>query len=218
MREAKNPDKAWRWALIWTLITFVTVWISHVYIDIQLHAWSQWAGLGAARVAAETVTVLGRLTWYAAALAVLAPVAALVGARARSLHFSLALLSLLATGIVVQIAKPIAGRYRPKTLDDGLYGFAWFDYSIYDTGSFPSGHTATIAAVVAGLWMMIPKWRDLLILPVLAVGVSRLLCGSHYLSDVIAGAYIGAMTTFLVYRAAGRFLPMMTSVKSLPFE
>jgi membrane-associated phospholipid phosphatase len=213
---------------MWTVAAGVAVFASHRFLDVKLMEWSRWPGFNPVRPAFEFASQFGRMSWYVVLLGVLTPALILVGARHLSRRSMFALLSVLASGLAVQLLKAVAGRHRPKALvDDGLYGFSWFDFG-YGTASFPSGHTATIAAVAAALWIIAPKWRDLWLIPVAAVAMARMLCGSHYLSDVIAGAYVGAATTFLVYRAfcwggvielgSGRSRPMTTSVSQSPVE
>lgn len=219
---------AWRVLSVWTIIAGAAVYISQAFLDLRVMAWSQWAGLNPSRDAFQVISGFGSSFWYIAALGALTPIAFLVGWRRLSQRLLFLLVSVLATGLVVQFIKIVAGRHRPKSLvDDGLYGFSWFNFG-YETASFPSGHTATMAAVAAAMWIMVPKWRDLWLLPVLAVAASRILLGSHYLSDVIAGAYVGAATAFVVYRTlswrgavlsrASRSRPMMTSVSQSPVE
>lgn len=226
---ARAPARAgaWAWATLWTVLAAVAVIASERFADVAVMRAANHHALDALRDTFETISQLGRLSWHLAALGVAIPLALAFRARRLCQWLTLVLLSALATGAAVQIAKAIAGRHRPKALlDDGLYGFSWFDFG-YGTASFPSGHTATIAALVAALWIVTPRCRDLLLLPVLAVAGSRLLSGSHYLSDVLAGAYVGAMTTFILYRVmvwagmpefAGRSRPITTSVSQSPLE
>lgn len=65
--------------------------------------------------------------------------------------------------------------------------------------SFPSGHTSVAFATATSVSMAFPKWY--VIVPsfsyATAVGYSRLRLGVHYPSDVLAGALIGAGSSFL---------------------
>jgi len=63
----------------------------------------------------------------------------------------------------------------------------------FRNASFPSGHTATAFALVAILW---PAFRSpfapaLLMLAACLVGLSRVMVGAHWPSDVLAGGALG---------------------------
>ncbi|GHB87766.1 phosphatase PAP2 family protein [Persicitalea jodogahamensis] len=68
--------------------------------------------------------------------------------------------------------------------------------------SFPSGHTSLAFATATSLSLEYPKWY--VIVPSYAwagtVGYSRMHLGVHYPSDVLAGAVIGAGSSFMTYR------------------
>lgn len=62
----------------------------------------------------------------------------------------------------------------------------------YETTSFPSGHTAMIAAAFAYCYSRIEKkWKILFGIAVLLVAYSRLYLGMHYPTDVLAGIVVG---------------------------
>jgi membrane-associated phospholipid phosphatase len=73
-------------------------------------------------------------------------------------------------------------------------------------GAFPSGHTATFF-LYAGVWALSTHRRTLslvLVVPALAVGISRMAVGVHWPSDVLAGAALGWTSAWLGLRWAGR--------------
>src|SRR5450631_2287434 len=74
--------------------------------------------------------------------------------------------------------------------------FHWFqgggDYS-----SFPSGHMAVFAAFFATVWLYYPRCRLISIGLMLVLAVALVATDYHFLSDVIAGAYLGLISTFL---------------------
>jgi lipid A 4'-phosphatase len=99
------------------------------------------------------------------------------------------------SGIAADILKVIVGRARPKLLFlDGTYDFTWFGWHA-DHWSFPSGHAATAAALMTALWCLWPRPFWLYVGAAVLVAVARVATGQHYLSDVIAGAVIGILTT-----------------------
>jgi len=112
---------------------------------------------------------------------------------ARSAWFII--VSMAASGILGQIVKFCAGRYRPRYLfEEGLYGLDPFGVHM-GMYSFPSGHTQTIVAAMTALMLIYPRYNLLYILIAILVGSSRALTTIHYPSDVIMGAYIGFAVT-----------------------
>jgi len=104
---------------------------------------------------------------------------------------------LLTVGVKTEL-KEIFGRTWPETwsqgnpslIRDGVYGFFPF-HGGEGWSSFPSGHTAAIAAVAGVLWWRVPGLRALWAVLV-ALTAAGLLCGNiHFLGDIIAGAYLG---------------------------
>jgi membrane-associated phospholipid phosphatase len=103
--------------------------------------------------------------------------------------------SLAASGLVVDLMKLILGRTRPKLLFAAdTYDFTWLGLRA-DHWSFPSGHAATIAALMTALWCLWPRHLLFYILVGLIVAASRIVVGAHYLSDTLAGAFIAVATT-----------------------
>ena len=69
--------------------------------------------------------------------------------------------------------------------------------------SFPSGHSSDAFATATSLSLAFPKWYVIAPSYVWACSVaySRMDLGVHYPSDVLAGAIIGAGSSFLCYKA-----------------
>lgn len=97
------------------------------------------------------------------------------------------------TGLAASLIKNSIGRARPKFLDSlGAIDFTPFAFRP-DFASFPSGHSTTIfafAMAVALLWS-----RASVSVFVLAawVAATRVFIGAHYLSDIIAGMFLGVI-------------------------
>ena len=108
--------------------------------------------------------------------------------------------SVALSGVVVNILKIIFARYRPKMLfSENLYGFSWFDVG-YNVASFPSGHTTIAFAAMVSLSFVWPKFRYIFLSLATLIGFSRIVLGAHYLSDVLAGALLGSITSYIIYK------------------
>ena len=126
---------------------------------------------------------------------VLLPLVALVVgwalARRRNRLAAFLAVTALLVGPLNHLAKAIVGRDRPF-FDDPI--------SLGTGHAFPSGHamtaTATWGALLFVLLAFVPRrWRPaavaVTVAIVLAVGVSRVLLGVHWVSDVVGGVLLG---------------------------
>ena len=105
-------------------------------------------------------------------------------------------LSISLSGILVLITKFIFGRYRPKMFfEKQLYGLEFFQLKGKIT-SLPSGHASTIVALMLSLYFISPKYRVIYFIIAFVIVISRVLVCHHYLTDVVFGSYIAAITTF----------------------
>ena len=87
-------------------------------------------------------------------------------------------------------------RNNPSFIRDGMYGF----YPFHGGGgyaSFPSGHTTMICTVMTVLWICYPGFRSLYALCMAAVAVGLVGANFHFLSDVIAGGFLGISAGWL---------------------
>jgi membrane-associated phospholipid phosphatase len=107
--------------------------------------------------------------------------------------------------VTKSILKYVFGRTWPETwvrdnpsfIHDGVYGFNLF-HGGDAYASFPSGHLSVTAAVVSVLWIAYPALRPLCALAVLAVMAGLIGANYHFLSDVIAGCFVGVSTGWMV--------------------
>lgn len=141
---------------------------------------------GLAFVALHWGTALPRLRRFALPLRALSAVPAFL------------FLSIAASGLIVDVLKVVFGRPRPKLLfQSDVYAFAWLGWRP-DHWSFPSGHSATIVALMTALWYLWPQHLLFYILVAAIVSVSRVVVGAHYLGDTLAGGLIAVLTTCCV--------------------
>jgi membrane-associated phospholipid phosphatase len=101
----------------------------------------------------------------------------------------------------------VFGRYWPDTwiqdnpslIRDDAYGFHPF-HSGEAFDSFPSGHAARTLALAATLWVAYPRWRWACGLASVAEAVALVGMNYHFVSDVIAGGFVGAIVaTYTAY-------------------
>jgi len=147
----------------------------------------------------EWISTMGESTWY------------LVGAFGLFLYFKQArrrelpanralfvFASVAVSGMVTLFLKMTFGRFRPTMFfREGLYGFNFFHPS-EDLNSFPSGHAATALSLALALSLLFPRYRFPLYCFGLLVAVSRTVTTAHFLSDTVAGAWIGIVTVCLL--------------------
>ena len=113
-------------------------------------------------------------------------------------------LSVLVADAIENFLKFVFGRTSPSSwmgqhpsfIADHVYSFNFF-HSGGAYQAFPSGHMTATCAALAVLWAWYPRWRALWLLMGLAVGAALIGGNFHFLSDVIAGAFVGASTGWI---------------------
>ena len=111
------------------------------------------------------------------------------------------------------------GRYWPETwiddnpsfIKDGAYGFHPFHGgSAY--GSFPSGHMARTLGFLAVIGMAYPRWRWACAAASATIAASLLGMNYHFVSDVIAGSFVGGIVGMYAAAFAGLNRPAVQEV------
>ena len=98
-----------------------------------------------------------------------------------------------ASGIAIFLTlKKATGRRRPCVFEP----HCWATLLPPDQFSFPSGHTITAFAVALSLSRWNPDLAAGLLFCAISIAASRILLGMHFLSDVLAGAAIGAVLAY----------------------
>ena len=113
-------------------------------------------------------------------------------------------LSIIFTEAIKNALKFIFGRTWPETwvqnnpsfIRDGVYGFH-FMHGGAAYQSFPSGHMAATCTVISVLWIRYPHFRRFYLIVGLFVGSALVGANYHFLSDVIAGAFLGASSGWM---------------------
>jgi membrane-associated phospholipid phosphatase len=190
-----------KWAASFALM-IVAVALSYVWLDrpIAVYVHGEFQG----------VKALPWLTFIPESLAVLAVAIVIVmGWRvAIGRHLSRVESVFLVCGVSLTVAVAIKdqlkfafGRTWPETwvnnnpslIRNHVYGFNPF-HGGQGYSSFPSGHTTAICAVMSVLWICYPKFRAIYALLIAAVAIGLIGADYHFLSDVIAGGFLGVST------------------------
>ena len=100
--------------------------------------------------------------------------------------------------IVKTISKFIFGRTDPRSwaLHNQYPSFHWLKHW---SSSFPSGHMVVFVAFGFAVLFYYPKYRRLVLVLLTLLGAALIGTDYHFLSDVIAGACVGIITTYSVW-------------------
>jgi len=114
--------------------------------------------------------------------------------------------------LVVQISKKLifVDYPRPRAFFDSLHELYFVPgVEVHSLHSFPSGHAATAFGIFLML-TMITRMHSLHILWILLAvltAFSRVYLSQHFLADILAGALIGTIITFLTFYYFNIFVP-----------
>jgi membrane-associated phospholipid phosphatase len=180
---------------------FVFIVLSYSFIDIPVARFCKTLDPGIQNVFG-TVTELGISTWYLVGSFALFAVFTFIRPHRRYAYMSLFVLASVAlSGLLTGIIKLIIARYRPEMFfENGLYGLTFFDYDNRIT-SFPSGHAATAFSLAFCLSYLFPKFRIPLFIFATVVAASRVIITAHYISDAVAGGWLGMVCVLFLKKA-----------------
>lgn len=196
-------SKSSLWTRILLVCGLIFIVFSYFYIDIPLANYCRHLSPGV-RSFFGLVTELGQSTWYLGGALfcffLFRYVYKNIFLARRALFLFVAIAG---SGIIVNIFRFLAGRYRPEMLfAQGAYGFEFFQLKSTAL-SFPSGHTTTAFALAMVLiifwrsyWLFFVFWATL-------IAASRVIITAHFLSDVVAGAYLGSFSVLFIKRFWG---------------
>lgn len=102
------------------------------------------------------------------------------------------LLNLLVCNVTI---KPLVGRIRPYDIKEGIDLIIKTPHDF----SFPSGHTSASFAGAVALFLYNKKWGGAAVLLAALIGFTRLYLYVHFPTDVLAGAFIGALCAVISY-------------------
>jgi undecaprenyl-diphosphatase len=150
---------------------------------------SAWAPPNWLRIWMKWATRLGDgWLWLGAAALLVA-----VGGPYRHLLLATAV-SAAASNTATVVLKRGLRRRRPSTYGGNpFFAVAPSELFAFDQFSFPSGHTMNAFALGSVLVPALPVMAVPLFLVAGSIGVSRVILGLHYLSDVLVGAVLGLL-------------------------
>lgn len=120
------------------------------------------------------------------------------GARRWFHAFAFAAASTILAGIALNVAKFVFGRLRPKAyLADGSYGFDPFSFD-YSMNALPSGHTQAAMTFAVVLIFVFPRYDWGFLAFGVLIAVCRVVHTNHWVADVVAGAWLGAMVPIAI--------------------
>jgi len=177
------------------LLIILAALIAYLFIDKPLALWLAHYDLGGFKV----VTKLGDAAlWVVPSLLLYLYFRKSSPPKAKKALYVLG--SVAISGIIVDIIKPIIGRARPnELLHHHFYGFEPLTFKA-SFWSMPSGHSATAFSGFLALALLYPKYRHLFLALATLTALSRVLLTKHYLSDVLIGSTIGALTAIWLYK------------------
>ena len=152
------------------------------------------------------ITDFGQSGWFLVPLAILivltaalaTPAAGRIGSlvlASLAVRFGYLFFAIAVPGLFVTIVKRLIGRVRPSDVGPFAY-MPWSWRNEY--ASLPSGHSTTAfaaAVAIAALW---PKARIPMLVYAAVIALSRVIITAHFVSDVVAAAFVGGFGAILV--------------------
>ena len=190
-------NKALQWSITSATVILLCI-LSYTFADIQAAMWFHAFDNTLSYKVFSKITLFGDSLGYLVCGLLIFIV--FLNRKPVIAYFGLFLFSTVAvSGLSADLVKYIAGRARPKLyFSEQLYGFDFFHWE-YAWTSFPSGHSATAMSVAMLLATLYPRWRFAALFCGILIAFSRMFLSQHYISDVIAGSYLGIVSTVLLY-------------------
>ena len=188
---AINP--VWRWAVpLFALILMAILWLTEANVPVFL-----WLNERLFLVGPELwnhLTILGEI-----GIVFMLP----FFGRRPDITWQFVLAGLLATLWTNGLKSPLGVMRPPAVLHENFHIIGPF----LEQHSFPSGHTTTIflLAGVLCLQAINVRWKVLILLLALLVGLSRIACGVHWPMDVLGGMLGGWLAAVIGVALAKRW-------------
>jgi membrane-associated phospholipid phosphatase len=209
--------RAWFVGLLLTgLLSFISItWIDRP-IAILVHDL-----IGPGHVSSEVASSPGlsilSIPLFSALVFVIFGLLALLGRSLSRIEWAIVLcdISILAADTIKNQLKYFFGRTWPDSwgphivsfIHDNVYEFNFF-HAGQSYESFPSGHAAVVAAAMTVLWIFFPRLRLAYALCMIATDVGLVLLNFHFVSDVIAGTFVGVSAGLFIVALCDSGLPV----------
>ncbi|MCA1441889.1 phosphatase PAP2 family protein [Ensifer sp. IC4062] len=192
----------------WIFLATLVLVLAFVPFDPQLSQWAQDLPDDIVDFN-RTITDAGSAVWMIYASALLLLVAFIVrrassretyrqSARTTRNLSAYFLLTVGTASTLVHGFKFLIGRARPELFAEyGAYSLTPFmGDRLFE--SFPSGHSTAAGALFGAFAMLVPRLRPLFLAMAVALGISRVIVGAHYPSDVAAGLLLGLWVAIMI--------------------
>jgi membrane-associated phospholipid phosphatase len=193
--------------IISLILTSTAVWLCYRWLDQPIALWVHGATGNKRLPAALVDSPFSSTSFISACAFVICGLAAISGRRFTrpETTITMGVISMVSTVVIKDQLKILFGRTWPQMfINNGVYGFNYFHYG-HSFESFPSGHAAVAAAFLFIPWFLFSKLRTAMITFIIAVDIGLVMLNIHFLSDVIAGSFLGfsiALFTISLWRAA----------------
>lgn len=214
--------------LIATVFTIVSVILSYQFFDKPIAFWMYKQPLAHSQILIDIVYWIPIIA--GGILMILVPVFFVLKMKGmlnkKGTCFFYCTLTNLITNWTISIIKLCLGRYpvlnfSPKNIpsfwyfifpglkhsedfsliDTGSYGFNFFTGKL-SSSDFPSGHMGLLCVCAVFIWHFAPRYRFITLIYVAFETVGLMLVGMHFLSDIIAGAFIGiTISLFMIKKS-----------------
>lgn len=107
--------------------------------------------------------------------------------------------ALLVAGFLLNLLKVVIGRQRPHVAPQ-FFNLNFDMFTLHPHWhSFPSGHAQVMFSVATLALLIWPKQKYFFLSLATLIALTRITIHQHFLSDIIAGAFIGHIITLWVY-------------------
>ncbi len=190
--------------LLWLVAVLVLATIVATLLDRRLVAWLATTGPEArTRLALRDWYQFLRALGYLPTWLVVGGAVALLDRRGRGVGRGvLVFLAPVIAGAIAEVAKLVVGRERPirgdEIQNDAAYVWRGFLGGFADSSNLgmPSSHAAVAFGGAAMLGVLFVPVRWLVLVLAAGCGLTRMLSGAHYASDVVVGAGIGVLVAW----------------------